>query len=349
MINFSDDNSLQYCAIHKIGGGVNEEVIYSPDNFIPDDDILKNSLQTYFLSIFKEPEFFRFREVGGSMDLNPVFHLASKVFETPDGFYETSKALVNHLQLKSSHHLIKGGEVIFFYLKDVIVEDEAVSALGLIKLEEQESFLKIVQDARGRFEPVFDRGFQLSRPDKACVIFNTEKDFGYKVLQINHVSKAKEAIYWAESFLAVEPRNDNYFQTKNYLQLTHDFIKERYGKGSENDKTLKSEALHNTKSYFKQADSFDEISFTEQVFKDEHVISSFRNYKKAYEEQSNIEFSDHFEISAQAVKKQNKIFKSVLKLDKNFHIYIHGNREMIDKGVDENGRKYYILYYDEES
>ena len=46
------------------------------------------------------------------------------------------------------------------------------------------------------------------------------------------------------------------------------------------------------------------------------------------------EIADNFEISAQAVKRQARIFKSVLKLDKNFHIYIHGNRELIEKGFD---------------
>jgi hypothetical protein len=50
-----------------------------------------------------------------------------------------------------------------------------------------------------------------------------------------------------------------------------------------------------------------------------------------------------------AVKKQQRIYKSVLKLDKNFHIYIHGNTDLIEKGVDMDGRKYYKIYYQEES
>jgi hypothetical protein len=48
------------------------------------------------------------------------------------------------------------------------------------------------------------------------------------------------------------------------------------------------------------------------------------------------------------VKKQARVFKNILKLDKNFDIYIHGNRELIEKGIDENGRKYYKIYYEEE-
>jgi len=61
-----------------------------------------------------------------------------------------------------------------------------------------------------------------------------------------------------------------------------------------------------------------------------------------------MEVSDNFDISKQAVKKQARVFKSVLKLDKNFHIYIHGNRDLIEQGVDNNGRKFYKIYYEEE-
>ena len=61
-----------------------------------------------------------------------------------------------------------------------------------------------------------------------------------------------------------------------------------------------------------------------------------------------VDLEDRFEISADAVKKQARVFKSVLKLDKNFHIYIHGDREKIERGVDDSGRKYYKIYYDQE-
>jgi len=39
----------------------------------------------------------------------------------------------------------------------------------------------------------------------------------------------------------------------------------------------------------------------------------------------------------------------VLKLDKNFHIYIHGNKELIERGTDPDGRKYYKIYFEQES
>jgi hypothetical protein len=72
-------------------------------------------------------------------------------------------------------------------------------------------------------------------------------------------------------------------------------------------------------------------------------------YKADYEQRYDTEIGDQFGISGAAVKKQARIYKSVLKLDRNFHIYIHGNSELIEKGVDDDGRKYYKIYYQEES
>jgi len=63
-----------------------------------------------------------------------------------------------------------------------------------------------------------------------------------------------------------------------------------------------------------------------------------------------MEIADSFAISPSAVKKQAKVFKTVLKLDKNFHVYIHGRRDLIEKGYDEmSGKHYYKLYFEEES
>ena len=79
------------------------------------------------------------------------------------------------------------------------------------------------------------------------------------------------------------------------------------------------------------------------------MIDSFRKFDQTYRDENEIELPDSFEISKQAVKKQAKIFKSVLKLDTNFHVYIHGRRDMIEQGIDENGRKFYKIFYENES
>ena len=88
--------------------------------------------------------------------------------------------------------------------------------------------------------------------------------------------------------------------------------------------------------------------FATEVIDNTKAIESFKVYKSNYEEEFDTEIADTFAISNAAVKKQARVFKSVLKLDKNFHIYIHGNNELIEKGVDEAGRKYYKIFYENE-
>jgi hypothetical protein len=50
------------------------------------------------------------------------------------------------------------------------------------------------------------------------------------------------------------------------------------------------------------------------------------------------------------VKQHGKFMRSVIKLDKNFHVYVHGNKDFIERGFDEEkGKYYYKLYFSEES
>jgi predicted alpha/beta-fold hydrolase len=74
----------------------------------------------------------------------------------------------------------------------------------------------------------------------------------------------------------------------------------------------------------------------------------YSNYLAAYCENNEIEISDSFIPSQEATKLQKKKFKSIIKLDSNFHIYIHGNENLIENGVDKNGKKFYKIYYENE-
>ena len=69
--------------------------------------------------------------------------------------------------------------------------------------------------------------------------------------------------------------------------------------------------------------------------------------RQEYEQDRDIRIEDEFGISDSAVKKQARSYKSVIKLDRNFHIYVHGNRNLLEQGEDEKG-KFYKVYYEEE-
>jgi hypothetical protein len=132
--------------------------------------------------------------------------------------------------------------------------------------------------------------------------------------------------------------------------LAKDFVTKQITEEYQVGKADQIDLLNKSVAYFKDNEKFSQKDFSQTVFGDhEGLITSFKDYQKQAETEYDIEIKDGFEISDQAVKKQARIFKSVLKLDKNFHIYIHGNKNNIEKGVEADGRKFYKIYYSEES
>ena len=100
-------------------------------------------------------------------------------------------------------------------------------------------------------------------------------------------------------------------------------------------------------SFFKENDTFNIEEFTNNVMPEPELKEQFNEFIETYSDKEGLQLVDNFAISGSAVKKQAKSFKNVIKLDKNFHIYIHGDRKLIEQGEDEKGR-YYKVYFKEE-
>jgi hypothetical protein len=115
-------------------------------------------------------------------------------------------------------------------------------------------------------------------------------------------------------------------------------------------KADKIDLLNRSMKYFNEKETFDLDEFTGEVIGNPKAIESFKNFKNQFETEYESPIGDTFEISGNAVKKQSRVYKSVLKLDKNFHIYIHGDKELIEKGFDEDKHlNYYKVYFKEEA
>jgi len=349
MINYREA-SLNQVAVHFIGNEFeNENIILSPKLMdISEEDVYQN-LVKYFLSNFKEPEFFTFNQTAGDLELNPIYSFVSNVFEHEENLYEQSIQIANFLFEKSKHHNIKSGELFVFLVKNVLVEDEMVDALGIFKSENKDAFLRMFLNENNEFEPQCDLGTNMAKLDKACIIFNTDKDSGYKIVNIDHSNRYKEAQYWRDDFLNISHRSDDYHHTKNYIQLTKNFVKDRLPSQFDKDKSEQAQTMNRSFEYFSKQEKFDQSEYETRVFKDDQIVEAFQEYKSEFETQKKTTLFNEFDISDYAVKKQSKVFKSVIKLDKNFHIYVHTNQDLIEKGIDEYGRKYYIIYYEDEN
>mgnify|MGYP001248655361 CR=1 FL=1 len=348
MINYSQ-STLNGVVAHMIGNhNSGEDIKYSPTPLHIEDQELEKCLFNYFFNHFKDPEFYRFSFPTGEIELNPIYNFAENIFDDPSCLHEQSVKIARHLYEKSKHPNIKSGELYVAYFSDILIDDEMTDALVIFKSENKENFLQLRDDKEG-FNLLLDNGIPTDKLDKGCIIFNTDRDEGFKICNIDHSNRYKEAQFWREEFLMITPAKDDYHMTKNYIQVTKNFIRERMPVEFDADKADEAAAMSRSFEYFKHNEKFDAFEYEKKVFKDDKVVDAFKDYKEEFQNLKNATLFDEFDISDYAVKKQSRVFKSVIKLDKNFHIYVHGDKNKILKGQDDDGRKYYILYYENEN
>ena len=150
-------------------------------------------------------------------------------------------------------------------------------------------------------------------------------------------------------FLNLKPASDDYRSTHDFLAITKEYVTKEIPEGFQTSKADRIDLLNRSVNYFKEHDTFNRNEFEQTVFQEDGAIESFRNFDHEYRDNNNIAGVDNFEISEKAVKKQARFFRKVLKLDKNFHIYIHGDRKLIEQGIEADGRKFYKVYFDNEA
>ncbi|MGN7203640.1 nucleoid-associated protein [Pedobacter sp. SAFR-022] len=343
---------LAELAIHRIGNKSQDEFyVLSDQSLHIQDNLLKNLLLQYFLSPYqKVNEIYRFTHPNNDLNLNEVYHFAEAIFADGSTFHENSQQLAKYLYEVSGHPKIKSGELYVAYFENVQIEGELLDAIGIFKSETKETYLKVYPEQAGFNLSYEEDAINITKLDKGCLIFNTDKEEGFKVAVIDQTNRTAEAVYWKDEFLKLKVRNDNYNQTNNVLGVYKSFVTEKLDEEFEMTKADKIDLLNKSMKYFKEKESFDLDEFANEVIANEDGIESFKNFKKSYEEEFDTAIPDSFDINTAAVKKQARVFKSIIKLDRNFHIYIHGDKELIEKGFDEDkSMNYYKVYFKEEA
>lgn len=335
-----------YISLHLIGNKLRDEKYILSKSLFENKENIDEVLMNYFFTSFKSHEYLNFYH-DIDMSMNEVFMCARNIFDNPQNLHEQSINLAKHLYEQSTHPKIKGGEFYTVYFKNCIVEGKTVDAVGLFKSENKDTFLKIYP-SRDNFEIESEQGVNVNKLDKGCLIFNTEKENGYVVAVVDNTNKGSQAQYWIDDFLHIRPRKDEYYKTQNILSFCKDFAKNKLSEQFEVSKADQIDFINKSMIFLKENKNFNLSEFTDKVIGQPEIIESFNQYKSSYQDDFDIEIEDNFNISESAVKKQSRTLKSVIKLDKNFDIHIHGNRELIEQGEDKKG-KFYKVYYNEES
>jgi hypothetical protein len=342
--------SMDLLSVHRVGNKIQDEFyILSEQPLKIADEVLRNLLLKYFFSPFeKTNEVYRFTHSSGNLNLNELFHFSSMIFSDGASFHELSGHIAKYLYESSNHPKIKAGELYIALFKDIQMEGELHDALGIFKSESRESYLKVNPEQGGFTLHYEEDAINIQKLDKGCLIFNTEKEEGYRVMLIDQTNRS-DAAYWRDEFLQLKIRNDSFNKTNTTLGVYKKFITNKIDDEFDISKADKIDLLNRSMKYFKEKDSFDLDEFSEVVIENPKAIELFKKFSQEYNDEFNAGIDQPFDISGAAVKKQSRVFKSVLKLDKNFHIYIHGNKELIEKGFDDDKlMNYYKVYFREE-
>jgi hypothetical protein len=349
MIEFTEA-SIRKFIVHRVGNKLRDEGLELSTRTVEpiDDDFTTNVLKRYFFAPFRGDVFFNFSHAS-SLEMNAIYRESSAIFDREDDFVAASELIAKQLYEASLHPKISGGELYVVLLNDVIVEGEVCDAVGIFKSESNQPFLS-VKNLNGERYVVTERGINPFNLDKGCLIFNTEREAGYKICVVDNTTRNGDAVYWKEAFLQVKPREDSYYKTRTYLDVCKQFVKEVFNEDNDVDPADRVDMLNRTAQYFKENEVFNAGDFEAKVLAQPEIVEAFKDYKDKYSTLYQVKVDDEFTISSGVVKGMAKQFKSLIKLDKNFHIYMHGNRELMEKGYDsEKKMSFYKIYFDTET
>lgn len=335
---------LKAACLHRIGSKVVEEGVVLSKDVLEIDEISRKNLMSYCFSSFKNEEKYSFHNQLG-LEYNETMACIKKIFADKSNFVEQAQNLAKLLYDCSEHPGIKSGDFIVVYFADCEVNGYITDAVGMYKCENATSFLSL-NCGEGKAGISTLQGFDLRRVDKAALVFNVEEEQGYAMAIVDNTNKG-EAKYWVEDFLQAKPKADEYHHTRVLLSAAKGFItksmSEKVTKGE------KAELMDKTLRYFQGNETFDMEDFSTKVMGDEHLSSDFGAYMGSFLEKNDIVMPEQFTISESAVKKSSRSMKCVIKLDKNFHIYVHGGEGLIKRGYDQAaGMEYYQLYFKNE-
>jgi len=327
--------------LHRIGANSAESVFSDHSAVLQgpeEQEFLRKLFLRPFASMAQTLEFAP--EIDGKEN---VLHAVCKAIETGDDLVGSSTIIANHLINASENHAIKGGDLFVVKFSHVVLGTSMYEAVGIYKFDEKEVFIE--SKVKGKeLGMQLKRGLGTTKPNMACLVVFTKK--GYTLFMIDDRSHNPS---WQQDFIGHRLKRDNVNSTSSVLEMTKSFITEKLPQDFEIPKADQIDLLNRSVQYFKDNSEFDKNAFAQEVFQEESVMGSFQKFGEQFQESHGMELDDNFEISSHAVKRQARIFKTVLKLDKNFHIYIHGDRNKIEHGVDDGGRKFYKIYYELET
>ena len=275
-----------------------------------------------------------------SVELNPVYQFASKIFNDNETFLKQSVNIATYLYDQSVHPNIRSGEL-YVLLLECEYKKTAVDAMAILKSEKKDPFLATDND--GREISVWTiYGTGMKGLDKGCLILNVDRENGYVVGTVDNTNNGSDAQYWTDSFLHVTDCEDDYHQTVKLMDMCKGFVKQQ----DDISDIERAIAAKRTADVFAAGETIQVDALADLICQDDKQKQEFAAYRKAFEKQ-NGGFAEEVNVVKKAAIRKPVTKMTTLKLGADFEVKVLNPKARIEGGFDKkSGKKYYTLYYE---
>ncbi len=349
MLDYSQARLLRL-SITWAGNKTLNEGITVPDTvLVPVHDYAQEVLLQCFFKPFEKNGAYYYFHHDEDISLHPLYQACSQIFADPGQMPKMASLLTQRIFDYSVSPAFSAGEFLVALFDGVQLFDEAVPVIGLWKVTGKETFLRVEKNAAA-FSLGVAEGIATGRLSLAALVFGVDEAEGYRLMAIDGVAKKNEPSDWISAFLGARQIEDNYYQTEQYMHLASDFIRQKAPFQFGLDRSQTADMMNRSASYFKENEAFELGDFTSALFGEPIQQDAFNAYLQQYQAAVQVQLEDRFDISQPAVRKTGRVFRSVIKLDNNFQIYVKGRRDWIERGFDEEkGKPFYKMYFDNEA
>lgn len=328
--------TIKAAVVQRVGNKSNEDGVSFSDSLCQLDGVEEYLLEVINAS-FKFDDWRQFYYID-DLELNPAYRFVSKIFENESVIIKQANNLARHLYEQSIHPNIKIGEFYVVLLEGCEVDGVETNAIGLFKSELHETVLTVkMENNRLVLSP--EIGMSLKKLEKGCIVFNVEKEKGYKVVVVDNTLSNKDAHYWVDNFLHVRNCDDDYHQTERLTEMCKKFVEKVSEQSAVDGAIIAKKATELLKSEEKlTVDNLPEL-----LCQNDEQKVEFAAYRKSFEEENGA-LNDEVVLVKKAVNYKPVTRMNTLRVGDEFDVKVLNPEARMEQGSDDKG-KFWKLYY----
>ena len=330
---------IKAAVVQRVGNKSNEDGVSFSDNLCQMDSVEEPFLKL-INSSFKFDDWKQFYYID-DLELNPTYRFVTKIFDDESCMVQQANNLARHLYEQSIHPNIKIGEFYVVLLDNCEIDGEPTQAIGLFKSEARETVLTVKME-KNRLVLSSEKGMSLKKLEKGCVVFNVDKENGYKVAVVDNTGSNTDAHYWVDNFLHVKNCNDDYHETERLMEMCTGFVSQL----KERSVVESAVAAKKTAAAFAAGETILVDDLADIICQNDRQKMAFKTYRQSFEDKFG-DFSDEVNVVKKATSRKPVTRMNTLKLGTDFEVKVLNPEARIEDGFDKkSGKKYYMLYYE---